>query len=53
MNKEDLKKVQKISLEILFDIVEICKQNNIKYTLMYGTLIGAVRHQGYIPWYDS
>jgi len=47
---EELKKIQ---LDILKDIDNFCKKNNIKYWLDYGTLIGAIRHSGYIPWDDD
>lgn len=44
---------QKISLEILHTIASICEVNGFRYYLIYGTLIGAVRHHGYIPWDDD
>lgn len=46
-------KIQKVSLEILKHITKICDENGFKYCLMYGTLIGAIRHKGYIPWDDD
>ena len=48
-----MKEVQKGSLEILKKIDEICSQLNLKYCLAYGTLIGAIRHKGFIPWDDD
>lgn len=48
-----LSDIQKISLEILEDIHSFCLQENIRYSLAYGTLIGAVRHKGFIPWDDD
>ncbi len=48
-----LKEIQLYSLEILKDVHKFCIENDIKYTLAYGTLIGAVRHKGFIPWDDD
>lgn len=48
-----LKKIQETELEILNVVHEFCKENKIQYSLTYGTLIGAVRHQGFIPWDDD
>lgn len=48
-----LKQLQKLSLNILIDIDNICKKNNIKYFLIGGSLIGAIRHKGFIPWDDD
>ncbi|MCM1368567.1 MAG: LicD family protein [Roseburia sp.] len=45
--------VQKVILEIFKEIDKICRDNNIKYYAIGGTCIGAVRHQGFIPWDDD
>lgn len=47
---EELKMLQ---LKILDSIDDFCKKNEIQYFLFSGTLIGAVRHKGYIPWDDD
>lgn len=44
---------KQIQLEMLIEIDKFCREHNIKYMLAYGTLIGAVRHKGYIPWDDD
>ncbi len=44
---------KRIQLEILDFIDRFCCQNGINYSLGYGTLLGAVRHKGYIPWDDD
>ena len=45
--------VKKIEIEILNHIDAVCKEHNIKYYLDYGTLLGAIRHKGFIPWDDD
>lgn len=47
---EELKSLQ---TEILKDVDRFCRDNGIRYSLAYGTLLGAVRHGGYIPWDDD
>ena len=53
MQELTIKETQQISLEILHTVAEICEEQQIRYALIYGTLIGAVRHHGYIPWDDD
>lgn len=53
MKKMTTKDVQDMSLDILKDIHEFCVKNNIKYTLGGGSLLGAIRHNGFIPWDDD
>ena len=49
----NLEEIQKHSVKILYALDEICRQEGIKYFLAYGTLLGAVRHNGFIPWDDD
>lgn len=54
MRKElTLQESQNISLEIMHTIADICEAEQFRYSLVYGTLIGAVRHHGFIPWDDD
>ena len=48
-----LRKIQMIQLEMLQEVDRICKKCGIHYNIIAGTLLGAVRHGGYIPWDDD
>lgn len=48
-----LKEIQNIEFSILKKFHEYCERENLKYSLAYGTMIGVVRHQGFIPWDDD
>lgn len=50
MTPEEVKKVQ---LEILAYVARFCEENDIRYWIDSGTLLGAIRHKGYIPWDDD
>lgn len=47
------KEIQQVSLNLLILFDKICRENNLKYWLAYGTLLGCIRHKGFIPWDDD
>ncbi len=53
MLAEDLRQMQLLQIEMLLEVEHICKKCNIQYCIIAGTLLGAVRHKGYIPWDDD
>ncbi|MCR4743386.1 MAG: LicD family protein [Treponema sp.] len=50
---QELKKIWMVSLDILFEFDQICKKHNLQYFLLWGSLLGAIRHKGFIPWDDD
>ncbi len=53
ITKDEIKKLQKIEIEMLIEFDRICKKYNLKYVLAGGSCIGAIRHNGFIPWDDD
>ncbi|MDK2807494.1 MAG: lipopolysaccharide cholinephosphotransferase [Clostridiales bacterium] len=53
LSDEKLRTLQLTELELLEEVDRICKKQNIHYNIIAGTLLGAVRHRGFIPWDDD
>ena len=53
MNQDTLNELHRIELDLLARFIDICNSENITYYIIGGTLLGAVRHGGFIPWDDD
>ena len=53
LTPRQLEELKKAELDILVAVVDVCERLHLRYYLLCGTLLGAVRHQGFIPWDDD
>lgn len=53
INTNYISKLRTSQMEILNYVVDLCEKNNLQYCFIGGTLLGAIRHDGYIPWDDD
>lgn len=50
---DKMKKIWKIELAMLEEVERICKEHGLTWFMVHGSLLGAVRHKGFIPWDDD
>ena len=50
---DELRRLQLMLLDCIVEIDRVCRANNIRYCIAYGTLLGAIRNKGFIPWDDD
>ena len=53
ISTEQLEKLHQVELKALLKFDQVCRKYNLQYTLDGGTLLGAIRHKGFIPWDDD
>lgn len=53
LTEQELHKVQEIQKELIAEVQRICKKHGIHFNMVGGTMLGAIRHRGYIPWDDD
>lgn len=53
LTKEEFNRMHELQVELLVEFDRVCRKHSISYVIAYGTLLGAVRHKGFIPWDDD
>lgn len=53
MSPDEFRRLQLVETTLIEELDRVCRANNIRYSIFAGTLLGAVRHKGYIPWDDD
>ena len=53
ISDEQTRELQKYILDMLLAIDQVCREHNLCYYLIAGTMLGAVRHKGFVPWDDD
>lgn len=53
ISEKELKQIQTIQQDLIQEVDRICKKNKIHFNMVGGTMLGAIRHKGYIPWDDD
>ena len=53
LSDEEIAKLKCTEIEILDELDRVCRKNNLEYFMVGGTLLGSVRHKGFIPWDDD
>ncbi len=53
LTEDEVRRMQLLELEMMCELDRVCRKNNINYCIYGGTLLGAVRHKGFIPWDDD
>ena len=53
LTDEELRQVREIQMDLIREVKRICNKCGIHYNMVGGTMLGAIRHKGYIPWDDD
>ena len=53
LTPEEFRRMQILQIDLISEVDRVCRKHDIRYTISCGTLLGAIRHKGYIPWDDD